>query len=89
MNGDAQPLALEHGTDLLPLLGDDGRIALALTASVPAGKYAKAAFDRSAPTPSVPRVAEAENVRAALLLAARGETPLGVVTAAMRRPSPG
>ena len=37
-------LALHKGSDLLPLLGADGRIALALTASVPAGKYAKASF---------------------------------------------
>lgn len=77
---DAQPLALEQGTDLLPLLGDNGRIALALTASVPAGKYAKAAFESLGTWNAIePRVAEAENVRAALLLVARGETPLGVV----------
>ncbi|MCR6662956.1 MAG: molybdate ABC transporter substrate-binding protein [Luteimonas sp.] len=79
-NSDAQPLALAHGTDLLPLLGNDGRIALAMTASVPAGKYAKAAFESLGTWSAIePRVAEAENVRAALLLVARGETPLGVV----------
>lgn len=79
-SNDAQPLALEQGTDLLPLLGDNGRIALALTASVPAGKYAKAAFESLGTWSAIePRVAEAENVRAALLLVARGETPLGVV----------
>jgi len=76
----ARPLALGKDTDLLPLLGEDGRIALALTASVPAGKYAKAAFESLGLWQSVrPRAAEAENVRAALLLVARGETPLGVV----------
>lgn len=72
--------ALSRDTDLLPLLGRDGRIALALTASVPAGKYAKAAFVSLGMWEALrPRTAEAENVRAALLLVARGEVPLGVV----------
>lgn len=76
----AKPVKLERGTDLLPLLGADGRIALALTASVPAGKYAKASFESLGMwTALQPRVAEAENVRAALMLVSRGETPLGVV----------
>ena len=47
---------------------------------MPAGKYAKAAFTSLGMWDALqPRVAEAENVRAALLLVARGETPLGVV----------
>lgn len=76
----AAPVVLRKGTDLTPLLGADGRIALALTASVPAGKYAKAAFEALGMWPALqPRAAEAENVRAALLLVARGEAPLGVV----------
>src|SRR5690606_32703412 len=76
----ARPLALARGTDLHPLLGERGRLALALTASVPAGKYAKAAFESLGMWATLqPRVAEAENVRAALLLVARGEAPLGVV----------
>lgn len=75
----ARPVALKPGVDLLPLLGD-GRIALALTASVPAGKYARAAFTSLGAWDALqPKVAEAENVRAALMLVARGETPLGVV----------
>ncbi|WP_242111601.1 molybdate ABC transporter substrate-binding protein [Luteimonas aquatica] len=75
----ARAPALEHGADLRPLLGE-GRIALALTESVPAGKYAKAAFTSLGMWQALqPRVAEAENVRAALLLVARGEAPLGVV----------
>lgn len=70
---------LKSGTNLLPLLGD-GRISLALTDSVPAGKYAKAAFTSLGMWKALqPRAAEAENVRAALLLVARGEAPLGVV----------
>ena len=79
-DGKARPLTLQQGSDLQPLLGDRGRIALALVDSVPAGKYAKAAFTSLGMWNALqPRVAEAENVRAALLLVARGETPLGVV----------
>ncbi|WP_057923437.1 molybdate ABC transporter substrate-binding protein [Lysobacter capsici] len=75
----AQAVALKPGVKLLPLLGD-GRIALALTASVPAGKYARAAFTSLGVWDQLqPKVAEAENVRAALMLVARGEAPLGVV----------
>ena len=86
----AKPLALRKGTDLLPLLGKDGRIALALTASVPAGKYAKAAFESLGMwTALQPRAAEAENVRAALLLVSRGEAPLGVVYGSDAQADPG
>jgi molybdate transport system substrate-binding protein len=85
----AKPLVLRHGSDLRPLLGDDGRIALALVDSVPAGKYAKAAFSSLGMWDALqPRVAEAENVRAALLLVARGETPLGVVYGSDARAEP-
>lgn len=84
----ARPVTLKPGTDLRPLLGD-GRIALALTASVPAGKYAKAAFTSLGMWPTLsPRVAETENVRAALMLVARGEAPLGVVYASDARAEP-
>ena len=76
------PLELAPGVDLLPLLGSDGHMALALTDSVPAGRYAKAAFESLGAWDALqPRVAESESVRAALLLVARGETPLGVVYA--------
>lgn len=58
----------------------EGRLALALTASVPAGKYARAAFESLGIWSMLrPRVVEAENVRAALLLVARGEARMGVV----------
>lgn len=76
----AQPMALARGTDLLPLLGARGRLSLALTASVPAGKYARAAFESLGQWPGLqPRVAESDSVRSALTLVARGEAPLGVV----------
>jgi len=79
---------LTSGIDLAPLLGD-GHLALALTASVPAGKYAKAAFESLGIWQAMqPRVAEAENVRAALLLVARGEAPLGVVYASDAKAEP-
>jgi len=58
----------------------DGRIALAQPNSVPAGKYAKAAFEKLGVWDQISgKVAAADNVRAALLLVARGEAPLGVV----------
>ena len=51
-------------------------------ASVPAGKYGKAALEKLGVWDSVaPHVAGAENVRAALLFVDRKETPLGIVYA--------
>lgn len=82
-------VALHRGADLRPLLGADGRIALALTASVPAGKYAKAAFESLGMWNALSsRTAEAENVRAALLLVSRAEAPLGVVYASDAQAEP-
>ncbi|KAF1691752.1 molybdate ABC transporter substrate-binding protein [Pseudoxanthomonas koreensis] len=73
------PVALKPGVDIPALLGG-GRIALGMTSSVPAGKYARAAFTSLGVWDQVaPRVAESENVRAAVMFVARGETPLGVV----------
>lgn len=74
------PVTLRRGASLLPALGERGRIALAMVQSVPAGKYAKAAFESLGMWDALaPRAAEAESVRAALLLVSRGEAPLGVV----------
>ena len=88
-NGSARAFALHRGSDLRPLLGRDGRIAVALIDSVPAGKYAKAAFTSLGMWPQLQtRLAEAENVRAALLLVARGEAPLGVVYASDAQAEP-
>jgi molybdate transport system substrate-binding protein len=67
------------GLPLAQLLGG-GHLAMADPASVPAGKYGKAALTKLGVWQSVAgRVAAAENVRAALLLVARGEAPLGIV----------
>lgn len=66
---------------LASLLGD-GRLAMADTGSVPAGKYGKAALETLGVWDAVKdKVAQAENVRAALVLVSRGEAPLGIVYA--------
>jgi molybdate transport system substrate-binding protein len=64
---------------LTGLLGD-GRLAMADVKAVPAGKYGKAALERLGVWAEVEgKVAQAENVRAALKLVATGEAPLGIV----------
>lgn len=82
-NGDAKAnVKIAPGFDLAALLGRDGRLAMADVNAVPAGKYGKAALEALRVWPSVAsRIAQAENVRAALLLVARGEAPLGIVYA--------
>lgn len=82
-------VALGPGGDLADRLGD-GRLAVAETSAVPAGRYAKAALTTLGIWPQVKsRLAEADNVRAALMLVARGEAPLGIVyrTDAVDEPS--
>lgn len=59
-----------------------GRLAMASVATVPAGRYGRAALESLGLWPEVQgHVAEAENVRAALSFVARAEAPLGVVYA--------
>ena len=82
-------LRLTIGRDfpLARLLGN-GRLALADPDAVPAGKYARAALSNLGVWGAVsPRVARAENVRAALALVERGEAPFGVVYATDARAS--
>lgn len=75
-------VALGPNADLLARLGPQGRIATGDPASVPVGKYAQAALTSLGLWDQVsPRLARAENVRAALLLVERGEAPLGIVYA--------
>jgi len=58
----------------------DGRLAVADTKAVPAGKYAKAALEHLGVWAAVEaKTAPAENVRAALTFVAKGEAPLGIV----------
>ena len=55
---------------------------MANVASVPAGKYGKAALEKLGVWGAVEgKVAQAENVRAALALVSTGEAPLGIVYA--------
>jgi len=59
-----------------------GRIAMADPDSVPAGKYGKAALTTLGVWDSIlHKVASTDNVRAALMLVARGEAPFGIVYA--------
>src|SRR5215813_7517506 len=75
----AQPIEIKSGFDLAKALGD-GRLSMANVDSVPAGKYGKAALEKLGVWNSVlGKLAQAENVRAALLLVSRGEAPLGIV----------
>jgi len=68
------------GFPLAQLLGPSGRLALGDPQHVPAGKYAHAALEKLGVWDSVSnRVAAAETVRAALVLVAREEAPLGIV----------
>ena len=72
-------LTIAPGFPLAAALGG-GRLAMADPAAVPAGRYGKAALEKLGVWDTVAsRIAAAENVRAALLLVARGEAPLGIV----------
>ena len=71
-------------------LGSDGRLATGEVNSVPIGKYAKVAFEKLGLWGGVqPRLAQSDNVRAALALVSRGEAPLGVVYESDARSDPG
>lgn len=77
--GSHATLRIGPGFPLAELLGDR-RLAMADPDSVPAGKYGRAALEALGVWSEVaPRVARAENVRAALALVARAETPFGIV----------
>jgi molybdate transport system substrate-binding protein len=81
--------ALEKGFDLAGLIGDS-RLAIGEVNSVPAGKYGKSALESLGMWPSVEgKLAQAENVRAALKLVATGEAALGVVYATDAVAEPG
>lgn len=70
---------IAKGFPLAQLLGGD-RLAMAGVNTVPAGKYGKAALEKLGVWDSVSgKLAQAENVRAALALVGRGEAPLGIV----------
>lgn len=78
---DAPEVIIDEELDLSGLLGD-GRLAMGLVDAVPAGQYGKAALTGLGLWEGVAdRVAQADNVRAALALVALGEAPLGIVYA--------
>ena len=77
----ATAVDIKPGFDLAKVLGD-GRLAMANVDAVPAGRYGKAALEKLGVWGNVSgRLAQAENVRAALLLVSRGEAPAGIVYA--------
>lgn len=82
-------VTIVQGFDLARLAGD-GRIATGDVASVPVGKYAKAALEKlGAWQAASSKFAMADSVRAALTLVARGEANLGIVYATDARIEPG
>ncbi|MFG1477711.1 molybdate ABC transporter substrate-binding protein [Xanthobacter sp. V4C-4] len=67
-------------TDILALLGANGRLATGDPAHVPVGRYAEQALTWLGQWDAIgPRLARADSVRAAMLLVERGEAPLGIV----------
>ncbi|WP_439138648.1 molybdate ABC transporter substrate-binding protein [Roseicyclus sp.] len=76
---DVTPATIGSGFDLAARLGD-GRLAMALVDAVPAGIYGKAALEHFGIWDSIAaRVAQTDNVRAALALVGLGEAPYGIV----------
>ena len=74
-------VAVKQGVDIAKALAG-GKLAMANVDSVPAGKYGKAALEKLGAWNGVKdSIAQADNVRAALLLVGRGEAPLGIVYA--------
>lgn len=66
----------------LPALLGDGKLAMAMVESVPAGQYGRAALETLGLWDALaPSVAQSENVRAALAFVAQGEAPFGIVYA--------
>jgi molybdate transport system substrate-binding protein len=75
----ATALPIGPGFPLAQAIGDS-RLAVGDPRSVPAGRYAQAALTALGVWDQVaPRIAGAENVRAALTLVARGEARFGIV----------
>jgi len=82
-------VTIGQGFDLAKLAGD-GRVTTGDVKSVPVGKYAKAALEKlGAWAAAEPKMAMAENVRAALALVARGEAALGIVYETDAKVEPG
>lgn len=79
---------IAKGFKLADAIGD-GKLAMGIPGTVPAGTYAKAALTSLGVWDEVsPKVAGAQNVRAALAFVARGEARLGIVYATDARAEP-
>lgn len=75
-------LELDKDTALPKILGQNERLAMADTQAVPAGIYGKQTLQWLHVWSRLQgRIAQSDDVRAALALVSRGETPLGVVYA--------
>lgn len=86
---EVQPIDIGPDTDLKGMIGD-GKLAMALVDSVPAGQYGKAALEHLGLWDSVEAsVAQADNVRAALALTSTGEAPYAIVYATDAKADPG
>ena len=76
----AGTLKIAKEFDLAGALGADGKLAVCTVSSCPAGIYGKEALEKLGVYKAVePKLAQADNVRAALLLVARGEAKFGIV----------
>lgn len=84
--GGQAPLTAE---EVLEVLGVEGRLAMGQRAAVPAGVYAQQWLEHAGLWNSLQnRLAETDNVQAALALVARGDAPLGVVYASDAQAEP-
>lgn len=82
-------VTIAPGFDLAKLAGE-GRIATGDVKAVPVGIYAQAALEKLGVWSAVePKMAMTANVRAALVLVARGEAPLGIVYSTDAKVEPG
>ena len=81
-------LKIDNGFDLAGALGD-GKLAVCIVSSCPAGIYGKQSLETLGVYKAVePKLAQADNVRAALLLVARGEAKFGIVYATDAKAEP-
>ena len=77
-----QKIDVTPGVSLAPVLGRDGRLAMGDPDYVPAGAYGRKALENLGGWNSLKdRIAPMKDVRAALTLVERGETPIGIVYA--------
>lgn len=75
-----QNIDIKLGLDILSFLGKDGRVAIGDPAHVPAGIYGKQALETLDLWEKINnRIAPMKDVRAALVMVERAETPLGIV----------